>query len=340
MLILTNCLTDVTDEGCLKLSNSLIKRIKAKDNDTVVLSYDRSHALSDEHFDTNKLLLNRNLIKKIRQHKNRLLYIPFPANTLPTALRIFILSFFAKRSIDTVLVMKGEYGFLAKLLLKMSKSNIVVFSKDSYDFYRSFLKEKKLIYLTAGVDTQRFCPVSVEKKALLKEKYGFDKDRPVVLHVGHLNSGRNVQKLLDIDQKYQVVLVCSTLTKDEQDIKLKEELSKRDNIKIIETYIEHIEEVYALADVYFFPTQESGRCIDIPLSCMEAAACSTPVVATTYGELRQVVHTDGFYQIDKLERDEINRLIDLAINEHKDPRPTVLSYDWDKAVNHILQEDK
>lgn len=336
MLILTNCLTDITDEGCLKLSNSLIKRIKAKNNSTVVLSYDRKNALSDEHFDTNKLLLNRSLIKKIRKHKTPLLYIPFPAKTLPTALRVFLLSLFARSSVDTVLVMKEHYNFLARLLLKMSKSKIVVFSKDAYDFYHSFLKAEKLKYLKAGVDTKRFHPISKQEKLQLKEKYGFDTQSKVVLHVGHLKSGRNVQKLLDIDKKYQVVLVCSTLTENERDSKLREELQKRENITIYDTYIENIEQIYQLSDVYFFPTKAQGNCIDIPLSCMEAAACSIPVVATTYGELKEIITNEGFYRINDIDHDDINSLIALAIDEQKSPVLTAIQYDWDNAVNTLI----
>ena len=337
MLVLTNCLTDIVDEGCLKLSNSLIKRIKEKDSGVSILTYEREHQLSDEHFKTNKLLLNFNLIRRLRKNKERVLYVPFSSNTLPTALRIFVLSLFAKGKVDTLLSMRGEYGFAAKMLMKMSKSRIIVFSRESYDMYRSFLAEKKLVYLKAGVDSKRFCPVSCEQKLRLKEKYGFEKDTQVVLHVGHLNSGRNVQKLLDVDQKYHRVLVSSTLTKNEQDKKLKEAL-QNGNVRIIESYIKNIEEIYQLSDVYLFPTQTLGSCIDIPLSCMEAAACSVPVVATTYGELSQVIDCDGFYRIRSFEKDAINKLIDTAINEKKDPRDTALLYDWDNAVELILQE--
>ena len=337
MLILTNCMTDVVDEGCLKLSNSLIKRIKSKDSDVSILTYEREHQLSDEHFKTNKLLLNLKLIRRIRKSKENVLYIPFPSGTLPTALRIFVVSLFAKGSLNTVLSMRGEYGLLAKILMKISRSELVVFSKESYDFYTSFVNEKKVRYLKAGVDTKRFDKASDNQKLKLKEKYGFDKNRPVVLHVGHLNSGRNVQKLLSIDKKYQRVLVCSTLTKDEQDLKLKEKLIK-DDVRIVESYIENIEEIYQLSDVYFFPTKDVGRCIDIPLSCMEAAACSIPVVATTYGELNEVIGCDGFYRISDFESREINRLIEIALNDKKDPRNTALCYDWDNAVKLILQE--
>ena len=297
MLILTNCLTDTVDEGALKVANSLVKRIKASSDEVKVLSYDREHILSDKHLKLNKLMLNKQLISEIRKSRSDLLYIPFPAKTLPTAIRIFILSLYKRGNMNTVLVMKGKYSFFAKLFLRLSRSNIIALSKESAEYYKQILSEKRVKYIKAGVDTKRFVPAAKQEQSELKLKYGLDKDRPVVLHVGHLKYGRNVQKLADIDKQYQVLLVCSTLTENERDEDLKQRLSSCDNIRIIDSYIPCIEEIYKLSDIYFFPTYASSNCIDVPLSVLEAASCDKPVVATKFGELKEFVNKEGFYFI-------------------------------------------
>lgn len=335
MLILTNCLTNVTDEGCLKLSNSLIKRIKEKHEDTVVLSYERKNDLSDEHFDVNKLLLNRKLISRIRQYKSGVLYIPFPAKTLATALRVFLLSMFIKKKIRVVMVQRYYYNLIARLLLKFSNADLVVMSQESMDFYSNFVNRKRITYLKTGVDTTRFTPVSIDKKNELKCKYGFDTDKKLVLHCGHLNYGRGVDNLMKIDKKYQVLLVVSTLTKNEQDTQLKEQLLKKENIRIIEDYVENIQEIYQMSDVYFFPVNELGRCIDVPLSCLEAACCNIPVVTTDFGEMKEFIGKEGFYHISGLDSDTINNMINKACNEHKSPRNFVIPYDWNEAVRYL-----
>lgn len=335
MLILTNCLTDVTDEGCLKLSNSLIKRIKANDNTAVILSYDRKNALSDEHFDVNKLLLNRKLIKRIRQINDNLLYIPFPAKTLATALRVFLLSLFCKKKLRVVMVQRYHYNFVARCLLKLCRANLIVMSQESMDFYGGFVSKKRITYLRTGVDTNKFVPVSTEEKETLRNKYGFDTKRKLVLHCGHLNYGRGVDNLMKIDSDHQVLLVVSTMTKNEQDLTLKSELLKHDNIRIIEDYVENIQELYQMSDVYFFPVNELGRCIDVPLSCLEAASCNIPVVTTAFGEMKALVDKDGFYYLPDNKSETINKMIEKACDEHKEPRNFVIPYDWDKAVRYL-----
>jgi len=335
MLILTNCLTDTVDEGCLKVANSLIKRIKAKDKSTVIFSYDRKNSLSDEHFEVNKLLLNNDLISKIRKQKENLLYIPFPAKTLATALRIFLMSLFLNKKIRVVMVQRYHYNFISRLLLRMSKADLIVMSQEAMDFYGGFVNKKRITYLKAGIDTKKFVPVSTEEKISLRQKYGFDKDKKLVLHCGHLNYGRGVDNLLKIDKNHQVLLVVSTLTKHEQDIELKNKLLQSGNISIIEDYVENIQEIYQMSDVYFFPVKELGRCIDVPLSCLEAASCNIPVVTTEFGEMKAFVNKDGFYHISDTESKTINTAIEKAYNEHKMPRNFVVPYDWDNAVRYL-----
>lgn len=336
MLILTNCLTDVIDEGCLKVANSLIKRIKSLNSKAYIVSYEREHPLADEHQCLNKLFFSVRLRKTIRKINEDLLYIPFPARTLFTALRIFMLSLYCNNKLSVVMVQKERYNILAKMLLKMSRAELLVLSNEAFEFYGDFVDKKRIKYLKTGVDTKRFTPVDENRVKELKRKYGFDENVPVILHVGHLKYGRNVQKLLDIDSSYQVVLVCSTLTENEQDIELRDKLKNRENIRIINGYIENIEEIYQLCDVYFFPTVESGNCIDVPLSCMEAASCSKPVVSTPYGEIKELLNEQGFYRIENIDKVNINELIGKALTEKKNPREAVLDYDWDCAVKSLL----
>ena len=336
MLILSNGLTDMADEGYLKVANSLVKRIKKAKPDTYVVSYERKSDLTDCYLNLNKLLINKKLISLIKSNSS-LLYIPFPAKTFWTALRVFILSLFSRTPVNVILVMKSKYNPLAKLLLRISGANIIVLSKDAEDYYKEFVKEDRVTYLKCGVDTKKFVPVSKEKADALKEKYGFD-NRPVVLHVGHLKAGRNVGELAKIDEHYQALLVTSTRFKESQESALKEELLKHPNIKIMDDYIENIEEIYQLCDVYFFPVKESGNCIDVPLSVMEAAACNKPVITTDYGEMKELINKDGFYLIREIEKNPLNELIENILDKKSyNTRETACEYDWDNAVERLCK---
>lgn len=335
MIILSNCLTRTEDEGSLKVANSMIKRVKKAAPETTVISYERQSPLSDRHLPINKLLLNGELIRLLRKKKEPVLYIPFPAGMLPTALRIFILSRFARWGLQAVLVMQGTMGKLPQWLIKASGARVLTVSRPTWEIYRKLIGDRA-VYLKAGVDTERFRPVDDGRKAALREKYGLPVHKPIVLHVGHLNAGRNIGQLLHLDEKWNIVLVVSTLTAGEQDDGLRAQFMGKANVTLLDSFLPDIEEVYQLADVYLFPVAVAGHCIDVPLSALEAAACGIPVVTTDYGEMKELIGKDGFYPIQSFEPAALDALLRRAAEEGINPRPGVLEYDWNMAVKHLL----
>ena len=135
------------------------------------------------------------------------------------------------------------------------------------------------------------------------------------------------------------MLVTSTLTKGEQESDLRDKLDNAPNVKIFDNYIPNIEEIYQMADVYLFPTVEECNCIDVPLSCMEAAACGKPVVTTAYGEMSEFKDVSGFYFIESFAPEELNLLIENALAEGAPHSgAAVKDYDWGGAVLQLLTE--
>lgn len=339
MLILTNCLTETPDEGCLKVVNSLVKRIKAARPDVKVISYERRSGLTDVFWELNKLLLNVRLITTLWKEKDPLLYLPFPARKTAMALRVFLLSLWTRRRLQILLVLKTEIGRLGRFLLRCSGVQILVLSAEAAEFYGDIVGDARVRYIKTGVDTNRFTAATDQRMQMLKQKYGLDLQKKVILHVGHLKDGRNVSQLLKIDPGFQVVLVTSTLTRGEQDAQLEAELRSKANIRLIMEYIPEIQEIYQLCDVYFFPVVQEGNCIDVPLSCLEAAACNKPVVTTEYGEMSRFHGKPGFFYMKDMEAESINRLISQALCcADPDTRSVVLEYDWSNAVNMLLQQ--
>lgn len=335
MLIVSNCLTENADEGGLKLATSLVKRIVKAKEDTFVVTYERESALSSVSLPINKLMLSPRLISLIRSRRESVLYIPFPAPSLSAALRIWVLSLFAKWGLKVVMLRQYPMEKAARTLLRRSKAELIVFSEQARAFYEA-IADNKVTCLKAGVDTARFVPVSSEEKTALRIKHGFDPRRPMILHVGHMKEGRNIRQLTKLDPRYQVVLVISTLSKNRQDPALREALERCGNIRIIDEYVPNIEAFYQMSDVYFFPVEQPGHCIDVPLSCMEAAACGKPVVTTDFGEMEQLVGTPGFFPIDDFGAENLNRLIESALAASGyDTRSAVLAYDWDHAVKAL-----
>lgn len=336
MLILTNCLIKNADEGCVNIAYNLIKRMKTAVSNVKVISYERASELTDVQIKLNKLMLSIPLIRLLRQDK-KVLYIPFPAKMKATALRIWILSRFCK-DLSVLISMHDNIDKFSGLLLKNSKAKLIVVSEAAYKDF-STVAGDKVSYLKTGVDTKKFHPIEQSTKLSLRNKYHIDESAKVILHVGHLNEGRNIQQLLNLSDEYFVLLVTSTLTRDEQNKQLKEAFLNRKNTLLIDDFVEHIEEIYQLSDLYFFPVIEAGHCIDVPLSVLEAASCGIPVLTTEYGEAKAFRNNEGFSYISSFEN--LNELVSSAINEKTDNvRAAVLDYDWNNAIDFLSRENE
>jgi len=335
MIILSNCLTDVADEGCRKVVCSLVRRIKKAEPRTLVVSCGSHSNLEDCWISVNRLLLSRELAQLLQQRQEPLLYLPAPAKMRSTAIRLFVLSRFARWGLQVVLPMEFPVDPLSGWLIQVSKARIIALSRNAWQHYHQALGDR-VTYLRTGVDTERFLPVDAVRKRELRKKYGLPEDKPVVLHVGHLNEGRNIGVLTGISDAFQVILAVSTQTADQRDLQLRSRLEKRENIRILDTFLPNIHELYQLSDVYLFPVEQAGHCIDVPLSALEAAACGIPVAATPYGELKELLEEEGFYAIESFEPEQLNSLIRRLCEEGKSPRGSVMKYNWNLAVEYLL----
>lgn len=335
MLILSNALSDRPDEGSLKAASCLAAALKAADPSVTVVSYERRASLEDIHLKLNKLLLNSSLIRLLRQRREPVLYLPFPTRALPMAARIFLLSRFFTGNVLAVLPMTRKHGPVSRWLLKHSKVRVAVLSRNARDFYRGILGEGRTVYLQTGVDTRRFVPVSRERRAALKKTYGLDPEKKVLLHVGHLKEGRNLRALLPVKEGWQMLLVVSTFT--EKDEALGKELEATGAVTIFREYMPRIEEVYQLSDAYFFPVTEAGNCIDVPLSCLEAASCGIPVISSDYGEMCVLQCKTGFFRFSPEKTALFQLLEEIEGCDGAMIREAVLSYDWEQGAERLRE---
>lgn len=338
MLVLTNCLSDTPDEGCVKVASSLVSRMRQNDTSVKVASYERTSHLSDIHLKTNKLLFSPRLASLVWKQRKSLLYIPFPARAISNALRVLMLSIYTGRRVRVLITMQAPETKLTRFLYRLSGASLILLSQSTTDYYAHIVGKEKAVYLRTGVDLERFTPVTTEQKRALKKSYGLDPDRKVILHAGHLKKGRNVAQLLKVDPAHQVILVASTLTKADQDADLREQLTSAPNIRIFDTYLPHIEKIFQMSDAYFFPVKDSSHCIDMPLSCLEAAACNLPVVTTRLGAMCEFEGTEGFQFLDAFTPQEINDSLNKALFQSEiKTRNAVAAYDWMYAACELMK---
>lgn len=334
-MILTNCLTRLDDEGSLKAARNLIRNIKQLAPDTKIVTYENQSPLAEKHFQLNKLLLGRGFMRYLRKNREPILYMPLYARMPATSVRIFLLSCFAGRRVSVFIPMLPARHKAAEMLIRLSGARLIFLSEKSEQRMKPALGDRAAS-VKAGVDVKRFAPVSAEQKRALREKYGIPADKPVVLHVGHMKYGRNIDKLLLIDPEIHAVLVTSESTSQFNDSDLEAKLRRMPNLTIIDRYVPHIEEIYQLSDVYLFPVVADRHCIDSPLSAFEAAACNVPVVTTRYGALEQLEGCEGFVFIDSPDAPQLNAALKTAIGSGNGPRKWIMDYDWTAAAEKLI----
>jgi len=236
-----------------------------------------------------------------------------------------------------------RFNPFSKHILSLFKPDIVL--AQSYEVEGEF---KKLGCRTeflpiGGVDLEKYAPVSITVKNKLREKYAIDKDKFVILHVGSIKSGRNVQLLKNFQEGGdQVVIIGSTSTGIDK--KVYRQLKESGCLVLIE-YFKQIEEIYTLSDCYVFPVvlkrdflgRPTADCIDIPLSVLEAMSCNIPVIATKFGALPRIFKEgDGLFFAER-EEDFINALNEIRNGVNVKTREKVKFYSW-KNIRQKLEE--
>jgi glycosyltransferase involved in cell wall biosynthesis len=187
-----------------------------------------------------------------------------------------------------------------------------------------------------GVDLTRFRPATAEEKAALRDRLGLDRRVPVLLHVGHLTRGRNLQPLarLAVSGRYQVLLVVSSRL-DAETEELLRSLSDA-GVRVVREYQPAIEDYYRLADCYVFPTLSLASAINFPLSVLEAMACDIPVATTRFGALPEhFAGTPGVYFADQA--DDLEEAVLEGLRRGGRTRTLAERYSWDSLAASILE---
>lgn len=205
-----------------------------------------------------------------------------PGITLKSVVMLRILrSLYNVRTTITALV--PRLGRFSLYVLKTFRPNLIFALSTGYEMTLRSLGVRER-FLPLGVDLGKFEPEhDLERKALIRKGLGVDAKKFTVLHVGHVNEGRNVETLSDIaGLGCQVIFVATTSTKP--DFTLLARLKKA-GVVVLRTFFKNIEDVYKMADSYVFPTIDDRYAVNIPLSVLEAMACNLPVVTTRFGGL-------------------------------------------------------
>ncbi len=281
---------------------------------------------------SNRLLLGSSFARNLKSlDPDLILYIPRSAATPMSLLRSHLLKKLTGKPVVLISLQHRSYPNLLRIPLRILLPDLVlVLSQRSASCLRDLGASVGQIPL--GVDLERFKPPDEKTKANLRKKYDLGEGK-LLLHVGHLTRRRNLEILMGLSSlNMRIVLVTSTSTSREVSI-----MSKPDecDVKVIDTYIEAIEEIYQAADAYVFPTFDEKGAIEIPLSVLEAMATNLPVLTTPFGGLPELFREgEGICFCHDLEEFRL-AVVNLEEAECK-TRDAVSPYSWERVASEII----
>ena len=220
-----------------------------------------------------------------------------------------------------------HWSYLAGFSFSFFKPDAAVVQSARWKAYCSHFDLKLWDRPIVGVDLKRFRPVSLTDKQRIRDELELPKNKRIVLHVGHLNRGRNLLFLEKI-VKRDLLPVAIGSTTVQPDGGLVKSL-KAAGVIVVHKYLVNIERYYQAADCYVFPTIDPRACVQIPLSILEAMACGLPVVSTKF-EGVPLFFPEGYPGITYV--DELDMLLTNirdALSSSAMPEPERLAcFDW------------
>ena len=325
------------DEGFKKVAYEIVNALKDKNKMIFIGRYPINvPGCLCKAIQTNKLFLNKLLFQTLKQFNPEvILYIPYSSITIASLLRAWILKIFSRKSIIVLALQPRHYPNFSRYFIPFLRPDLLlVLSGKSQRYYQSLGFKVQKIPL--GVDIDRFKPVTEKEKIQLRKKYNIPEDKKVVLHIGHLKKSRNIDSLVQIVQKEDIFLLLVTSTSTFADEELRKNLHNTNNIKIINWYVENIEEIYQLSDCYLFLVEDPIGCIEIPLSVLEAMACNLPVITTKFGGLPDwFEEKDGLFFVSN--EGEFNSTLQYISSVKINTRDLLSDYLWENISQQILK---
>lgn len=234
------------------------------------------------------------------------------------------------KNVWIVCVQKPDADFtvlLNKHPLKANYLTIVEKDLDEISIRSGYRKET----FGVGIKVDKFSPVDKDWQLELKAKYGINADKPLVIHVGHCSAGRGLEDFTVITDAERMV-VASGMFENPETVKVLE----NEGVKIHKGYLEYVEEIYQMADVYLFPTHSTEFVISIPLSVMEALSCGVPVIGyKDFDNLTAIPAEESAVKLIK-DKSELNDAVINTAGKKRNKSYLTAPMTWEQVAEEVL----
>ena len=281
-----------------------------------------------------KKLFSKDFWRKSKDFKPQVIhYIPGPS--VISFIITKSLAFYCKNAKTVIFATHPFFSRFSKKIIPLFKPDLIlVQSYETEKLFNDLDCETK--FLPCGIDVRKFIPTSVKIKEELRDKYGIDKEKFVILHVGSIKEGRGIKIFKNLQTKGDQVIILGnkSMGVEKQIYRDIEESGCHVWIK----YFKDIEEIYALSDCYAFPTPPMNKTnsIEMPLSVLEAMSCNLPVITTKFGVLPRIFKEGDGLIFAETEEDFIYGLKEIKNGGVEvRTREKVLPCSWENVVERL-----
>lgn len=319
----------------LELGRALRTRTSVVTHLTPVVDPSGGARHASRGFTRMRAVADRKLWAEIRRTRpETLVYVSRSSATLAALMRSKLLTWMASRSRVVMIALQPRaLGRFARLVARLLWPDLLLVSTDAE------VQQARALGATAdriitGVDLDGFRPPADGEKEALRRKWGLPLDASLILHVGHLTTGRNLEALLPLagEAGLTVVMVASSQQDSESDHL--ERLLQTRGVIVIRGFLPDIGEIYRLADCYVFPTSSADHAIAMPLSVLEAMASDLPVASMRFGALEERFSgAEGLLLVDSA--NELTAAVKRLLRDRPSTRHLARAYSWDAVADHV-----
>ena len=168
----------------------------------------------------------------------------------------------------------------------------------------SSVPANKLEHVANGIDTDRFCPATLEERRQLRRALGYDADRALVLFVGFFSHDKQPRvlfdawlRLRDLHQVDTSLVFVGATKSDYHEVDeglvdaMRAEAARRglgDRVTFTGA-VHNVHDYFRMADVFVLPSRREG----LPVALMEAMSSGLPSVASRLPGATDTLIEDG-----------------------------------------------
>lgn len=189
-----------------------------------------------------------------------------------------------------------------------------------------------------GVDLAKFRPAASGERRLLRRRWQLPDDQRIVLHVGHLTTGRNLEYLVPLARSERVRVAVAVGTSQQRKPEAEHLLQalRHAGVTVFDGFLPAIEELFRLADCYVFTPSSDNAAIEMPLSVVEALASGLPVASMRFGALAEhFIETPAVRLCDS--PDELRRAVMEQLNSRPDTSGLADGFSWERIAERMTQ---